>query len=150
MRNCSSHVMYLCRSFALSVRVRRRWAHKHVRCILILMHYGGVFEKGTCRHMKKKKTFARLIQANMAPSFMLPPCCLRASWGVLLLLLSSRASSQHEGLVTCCNLAYFESSSFALLRRHQQSQTERDAGPAEAGRSRADTLRRWFIHCLQR
>lgn len=41
-----------------------------------------------------------------------PSCCLRLSWAVLLLLLSSPASSQHEGLVTCCNLAYLETSSF--------------------------------------
>lgn len=80
----------------------------------------------------KKQTFARPIRANMAPCSMLPPCCPRASRGVLLLLLSWRASSLHEGLVTCCNLAYFESSSCALLQRHQQSQTERDVGPAES------------------
>lgn len=110
----------------------------------------------TCKKKKRKpqKTqpnpFARLIQANTFLHACLlcpptPPCRLRVSRGVLLLLHLSRASSQHEPLVTCCNLAYFESSSPALLRRHQQSQTERDGGQVrwsreKEGRSAAEVF----------
>lgn len=68
---------------------------------------------------------------SLPRSSLTPPRCLRVSQGVLFLSLSSRASSLHEWLcVTCCNLAYFESSSSALLQRHQQShsQTERGGG----------------------
>lgn len=74
----------------------------------------------------------RLIRPHPSCSSPLPPPPRpRASWGVLPFLLSSRASSQHEQLVTCCNLAYFESSSPAPPRRHQQSQPEGDEGPSK-------------------
>lgn len=92
----------------------------------------------TCKINPNPNPFARLVQANTAPSLLLvssapptPPPRPRVSWGVLPVLLSSRASSQREQVVTCCNLAYFESSSPAPPRRHQQSQPEGDEGPSK-------------------
>lgn len=42
-----------CDPLHLSVRVRRRWAQKHVRCILIVMHGGEVLQN---RNMQTHET----------------------------------------------------------------------------------------------
>lgn len=72
-----------------------------------------------------------------------PSCCLHAPEGELGFPAPpapSPASSQREGPVTCCNLAYFESSSLAL-HAAPSAKSERSGGRREEESGRAAEVR---------
>lgn len=146
----------------LSVRVRRRWAHKHVRCILILIHYGGVFRRGTCRHMQKKTKKPNPTHLHvwfrLILSFMLVPSALPrllTAWGRAGVSCSSCTCrglpvSTNNSLpaatwptskvppLLCCG---------AISKVRQNEMGDKWGG---AWRRRADKLQRCFIYCPER